>query len=226
MMHATLSIKFNTPIFEFPLRVSPAGLHFVGPILPEPEPEVDFPWLDRISRTTKPIVFITQGSIDIFDIRKLIVPAVQALSDRDMEILVSTGGQDPDPLRKRFSRKNVTIETYIPYALVMPYLSLMITNGGFGGVSAALNYGVPLVVAGNSEDKPEVAARVVYSGTGIDLRTGRPSKRRIRHAVRKILENKRYYDSAQAVMDDFRRHNAVQESVALIEKVLSQVAAS
>jgi UDP:flavonoid glycosyltransferase YjiC (YdhE family) len=33
----------------------------------------------------------------------------------------------------------------------------MVTNGGYGGVQMALSYGVPLVVAGASEDKPEVA---------------------------------------------------------------------
>jgi hypothetical protein len=42
----------------------------------------------------------------------------------------------------------------------------MVTNGGYGGVQQALANGVPLVVAGDSEDKPEVAARVRWSGTG------------------------------------------------------------
>ena len=36
----------------------------------------------------------------------------------------------------------------------------MLTNGGYGGVQYALAHGVPLVVAGDTEDKPEVAARV------------------------------------------------------------------
>ena len=51
----------------------------------------------------------------------------------------------------------------------------MVTNGGYGGVQQALAHGVPLVVAGDSEDKPEVAARVRWSGVGIDLRRGDPS---------------------------------------------------
>ena len=40
----------------------------------------------------------------------------------------------------------------------------MVTNGGYGGVQQALANGVPLVVAGDSEDKPEVAARVAVVG--------------------------------------------------------------
>ena len=51
----------------------------------------------------------------------------------------------------------------------------MVTNGGYGAVQRAVSTGVPLVVAGNTEDKPEVAARVAWSGAGINLRTGTPT---------------------------------------------------
>ena len=40
------------------------------------------------------------------------------------------------------------------------------------------------VVAGSTEDKPEVAARVAWSGAGVNLRSGSPSAARVRRAVR------------------------------------------
>jgi UDP:flavonoid glycosyltransferase YjiC (YdhE family) len=49
----------------------------------------------------------------------------------------------------------------------------MITNGGYGGVQHALRHGVPVIVAGETADKAEVAARVQYTGAGIDLGTAR-----------------------------------------------------
>jgi UDP:flavonoid glycosyltransferase YjiC (YdhE family) len=72
-----------------------------------------------------------------------------------------------------------------------------VTNGGYGGVTQALRAGVPLVVAGATEEKPEVAARVAWSGTGINLRSGRPSPRRLRAAVRAVLHGTRYRTEAQ-----------------------------
>ena len=63
----------------------------------------------------------------------------------------------------------------------------MVTNGGYGGVQQALANGVPLVVAGDSEDKPEVAAHVQWSGTGVNLHTGRPSPAMVARAVRRVL---------------------------------------
>ena len=56
---------------------------------------------------------------------------------------------------------------------------------------------MPLVVAGATEEKPEVAARVAWSGTGIDLRSGRPAARRRRAAVHAVLApGSRYRDEA------------------------------
>jgi UDP:flavonoid glycosyltransferase YjiC (YdhE family) len=75
----------------------------------------------------------------------------------------------------------------------------MVTNGGYGGVQQALANGVPLVVAGDSEDKPEVAARVQWSGTGINLHTGRPSQAMVARAVHRVLARDSYRLRASAL---------------------------
>ncbi len=75
----------------------------------------------------------------------------------------------------------------------------MVTNGGYGGVQQALANGVPLVVAGDSEDKPEVAARVQWSGTGVNLHTGRPSPAMVARAVRRVLDQPSYRERAGAL---------------------------
>ena len=48
------------------------------------------------------------------------------------------------------------------------------------------------VVAGTTDDKQEVAGRVAWSGTGINLRTGTPTPGRLRRAVRSALADLRY----------------------------------
>ena len=82
----------------------------------------------------------------------------------------------------------------------------MVTNGGYGGVQYALAHGVPLVVAGVSEDKPEVAARVHWSGTGINLRTGRPTQPAIRAAVRSVLQDPSYRQRAAELSADMAQY--------------------
>jgi UDP:flavonoid glycosyltransferase YjiC (YdhE family) len=78
---------------------------------------------------------------------------------------------------------------------------------------------VPLVVAGRSEDKPAVYARVAWSGAGIDLRTDRPSADRIRAAVRAVLTDPSYRDSAGRIRADFARYEPAGESMRLLERL-------
>src|SRR5258708_29047263 len=93
----------------------------------------------------------------------------------------------------------------------------MVTNGGYGAVTHALSLGVPLVVAGDSEEKPEIAARVAWAGAGINLGTGRPSASQIREAVRAVLTRPQYRQRAQALRTAFARHNARDEIAELVE---------
>lgn len=79
----------------------------------------------------------------------------------------------------------------------------MITNGGYGGVQFALSHGVPLIVAGDSEDKPDVAARTAWSGAGINLKTGKPTPVAIRTAVDKILVTPSYTERARCLASEF-----------------------
>lgn len=73
----------------------------------------------------------------------------------------------------------------------------MVTNGGYGGVQMALAHGVPLIVAGAREDKPEVAARVAWSGSGVNLRVERPVPDVIGEAVSDVLTKPGYRGNAR-----------------------------
>src|SRR6185295_18473193 len=105
---------------------------------------------------TRPIVHVTQGTI-ANAAPELIAPALEALADDDVLVVVATGGRAPDSLGLRHVPRNARIAAFVSYPELLPRTAVMITNGGYGGVQMALWQGVPLVVAGASEDKPEVA---------------------------------------------------------------------
>jgi UDP:flavonoid glycosyltransferase YjiC (YdhE family) len=114
---------------------------------------------------------------------------------------------------------NARVAPFIPFGALLPHVDVMITNGGYGGVQFALSHGVPLIVAGATEEKPEIAARVAWSGAGINLKTGAPSPERIRAAVRGALEDPRYRQNARRIQADYARYNAPQVAAALLERL-------
>lgn len=123
------------------------------------------------------------------------------------------------PPQRREMPSNVRLEPFIPFTHLMPHVDVMITNGGFGGVQLALSHGVPLVVAGATQEKPEIAARVAWSGAGINLKTRTPSPNQIRAAVRTVLAQKSYRHNAERIQADYKQHNTPVESAVLLEQL-------
>jgi UDP:flavonoid glycosyltransferase YjiC (YdhE family) len=184
--------------FEYPRSDLAPSVQFVGPILSPPSSSFDPPpWWNELDGAA-PVVHVTQGTLDNADLDRLLRPTIDGLAGDDVLVVATTGGPDPEPLRDTLPA-NVRLERFIPHDLLLPKVDVMVTNGGYGGVQHALASGVPLVVAGDSEDKPEVAARVRWSGAGIDLRTGRPSPQQIARAVRRVLADPTFRQRAQAL---------------------------
>ena len=103
---------------------------------------------------------------------------------------------------------------------MLPLVDVVVSNGGYGGVQQALAHGIPLVVAGRTEDKVEVTARVGWSGAGIDLRTHRPSPDAVGDAVRTVLADRAYSARARRLADAF----AVAPGLAGLDAVLRELA--
>jgi UDP:flavonoid glycosyltransferase YjiC (YdhE family) len=76
-----------------------------------------------------------------------------------------------------------------------------------------------LVVAGADLDKPEVARRVVWSGAGIDLRTGRPRPARIRRAVDAVLADPGMRAAAQRLSRQLEEAGGAARATDLVEVV-------
>ena len=96
---------------------------------------------------------------------------------------------------------NARAATYLPYDELLPRTSVFVTNGGYGGVQHALRYGVPIVATGGKEDKPEVGARIAWSGVGRRIRSERPTPRALRRDILAVLNQPRYRQASSSCCD-------------------------
>ncbi|OBK95282.1 glycosyl transferase [Mycobacterium asiaticum] len=187
--HADAIVQFTIPSFEYPRSDAPATLHFAGPLgaAGSQAPLPDW-WSDLDG--SRPVVHVTQGTVANVDYRQAIAPTLTALADEDVLVVVSTGGRPLDTLPPL--PENARAAMFLPYDELLPRTDVYVTNGGYGGVQYALRYGVPIVATGGKEDKPEVGARVAWSGVGRRLRTERPSPRALRRDILAVLNEPRY----------------------------------
>ncbi len=212
---ADLYLHPTVPGFEYPRRALPSTVRFIG-ALPQPKKQAPLPdWTGDLDGTRR-LVLVTQGTVSNYDFSQLVEPTLAALADRpDVLALVTTGGRTPDALRYPLP-DNARVAQFLPFEWLMPRLDLLVTNGGYGTVTQALCAGIPIVAAGRSEDKAEVAAHIAWSGAGINLETDRPSLAALRTAIDTVLDGGPQRAAAQSLSREFARYDAEAEVLRLL----------
>jgi UDP:flavonoid glycosyltransferase YjiC (YdhE family) len=213
-----LYLQPTVPSFEYPRSDLPKQVHFIGPFLPETSPDFVPPkWWDEL-KSDKRVVYVTQGTAAT-NSDLLIVPTIKALADEDVLVVVTTGGKPANTVKLDSLPANVRIEAFIPHAHLMPHVDVMVTNGGYGGVHHALSFGIPIVAAGTTEDKPEIANRVSWSGAGMNLRATSPKPEQVKAAVRSLLGDSTYREGVRRLQTEIGRYDAPSRAVALLTKL-------
>lgn len=213
-----LYLSPTIPEFEYPRSDLPPQVHLIGPLLSPPSTEFTPPhWWQELSGN-QPIIHVTQGTVAT-NPTELIVPTLQALVDEDVLVVVTTGGATIDTISLSSLPTNARIEPFIPHAHLLPYVDVMVTNGGYNGVQMALTHGVPLIVAGQTEEKPEVAARVEWAKVGINLKTRIPTPQQIKNAVKTLLTDSSYRTHINHFQTQLQQYNAPAIAATLLEQL-------
>jgi MGT family glycosyltransferase len=213
-----LFLQPSAPEFEYPRTDLPPQVHFIGPMLPDTPTDFTEPeWWGEISAKKRPVVLVTQGTVANLN-PDLIQPVLDGLAQEDMTVIATTGGKTAEEMGIR-APANALVVPFVPFTQLMPYVDVMVTNGGYGGVTISLAHGVPLVVGGTTEDKMEVSARVAYTGVGINLRTATPTPAQAREAARSVLQNSTYREKARTIQAAMARLDGPTNAANLLERL-------
>jgi MGT family glycosyltransferase len=218
-------LQLTVPSFEFPREKLPPTVHFVGrpPIIPNQAP---LPvWADDLDGTRK-VVLVTQGTVANQNFDLLIAPTLAALADeRDLLVVVTTGGRPVDTIPCAIP-SNARVASFLPFEWALRKANVFVTNGGYGSVNQAVSFGLPIVSAGQTEDKADVGARLAWSGVGIDLMTNQPSPQALREAVRAVLDRSAYRIRATEIGAEFAQMDTRSEIMRIITGLVKGQAAA
>ncbi|KAL7787440.1 glycosyltransferase family 1 protein [Trichoderma ceciliae] len=194
---------------------------YVGPLVrPYPNISTQLPswWGDVMSHSQ--VVGITQGTLAM-EPTSLIIPSIQALKGDSLLLLVVVSPHSKELEAKIGEAANIRYADWLPYHLLLPRLCLLITNGGYGSITQALSHGVPLLCAGQTEDKKDTAARVAWYGAGIDLKTDNPTPDQVKAAAKKILADGSHSTRARLLGKELNELGGAQKASDLLEELVT-----
>lgn len=182
---ADFILQASLPSCELPIPPQYQGIvACIGPLLPPPVPgQPPAPEVDP----SKPLVLVTQGTLAT-DTSVWTDHALEALADLPVQVIATC--------EKRAHPDNARCLPWVPFATTLPQASVVVSAGGFATMQWCCAAGVPMVVGGTTEDKPEVGRRVEWAGLGRNLSGVPTSPESIRDAVIEVLQNPRYREQA------------------------------
>jgi MGT family glycosyltransferase len=201
---------------EFDIEPLPPHLYYTGPFVDATQrPVVDFPW-DRLDG--RPLVFASLGTLQNRS-RDLFRKIAEACAGLNVQLVVSLGGGlEPDRLGALSG--DPLVVRFAPQLEIVKRASVVITHGGINTVLESLAEGVPLVCIPLGNDQPGVAARVKAHGAGVVVPPRRVNAKRLRSAVRAVLENDSYRLAARKIQSAIAEVDGLDRAADIIEDVL------
>ena len=211
----------SSPEFDYARGDLPSSVHYVGPCI------WDKPTRDAISAAqlpagTLPLAYVSEGTVHRRN-PKLLSAAIQGLRDEPLRVIVTTGRhRDPSQLGLPAAGANTTVEAWSALSDLLPSTKVVVTTGGSGTVMAALQAGVPLVIAPTDWDQPENAWRVAAAGAGIRLSARSCTPRGVRDAVRRVMSDPSFAFNAQRLGMTLKRCGGPVRAATLVAMLQPQ----
>ncbi|MHA7057797.1 glycosyltransferase [Aquimarina sp. M1] len=213
-LNSSIFLQNGIPEMDYPRHSIPETIKYIGALetWSDTRSGNNRDWR-KILDFSKITILVSQGTVEKNN-RKLILPTLEAFKDSDYNILVVTGYNETEILKKEFPQKHIYIEDFVSFETIMPFTDVFIFNGGYGSSMISLKHGVPMIAAGINEGKNEICARIDYCGLGIDLKTESPRVISIQNAVAEILSSDRYYQKVKKIQKQLTSY----DSLAICEK--------
>ena len=204
---------------EYPRSDAPKTLRYIGALPSGWSENITYPeWWGEVVAHKKKIIVVSQGTASN-NPEDLVIPTLEALKDRDDIMVVATIVRS-DTIPDYEPPANARIAKFIPFDQLFPYANAVVSNGGYGTVQQALALGIPLVLAGITEDKPESCARAAWTGAAINLQTQKPEVEKIREAVGEVLaEDSSHKKRAEELMMEYKKYDCFGSIAAAVEEL-------
>ncbi|ANZ38074.1 glycosyltransferase [Lentzea guizhouensis] len=163
----------------------------------------------------RPRVLVTFGTY--FGEPAKLSPLLRGLSEEDADVVV-TLGLSTNPEEFAVDGERVTFVGFTPLEDLLDGVDVVVTHGGAGTTSAALQKGVPLVVLPQGADQFFQAERVAAAGAGVALLPPAQTPEALVDAVRGVLADAGIKQNVTTIAAEIAAMPSADEVAAMLEE--------
>ena len=200
----TDTIVYTSKLFQPRSETFSDRYHFIGPSIR--------PITAPVEKTSEKTVYISMGTVN--QNREFYRNCIRALGQTDWQVILSMGTNT-----EHFENLPENIQVYesVDQMAVLSIADAFVTHCGMNSASEGLYFRVPLVLFPQTPEQGAVAKRTEELGAGVMLRS--ISEEDILQALRTVLFEPQYRESASRISDSFRACGGVTEARAFLESI-------
>ena len=202
----TNTIVYTSKYFQPCSETFSDRYHFIGPSIR--------PVIHPITKTAEKTVYISMGTVN--QNREFYRNCIHVLGQTDWQIIISMGTNT-----EHFDRLPDNIEVYetVDQMAVLSIADAFITHCGMNSASEGLYFKVPLVLFPQTTEQGAVARRVEELGAGVRLKS--ISEEDILQALKCVLEDAAYKNSAVRISESFHACGGFVEAREFLEEIVA-----
>ncbi len=211
-----LTITQMPELLDFPRKRWPVHFLHTGPFIDKRvRTPVPFPW-ERLNG--KPVVYASMGTLQngVVPVFEAILKAVASF---DVQLVLSTG--DTIAVEALIVHAgSAVIVNRAPQLELIQRADLVITHAGLNSSLEALTHGKPMVAIPVASDQPGVARRLERLGVAEVVPVAKVSVRRLKAALKKVFNDKRYRERALEVQKELAALHGLDRAASIIDETL------
>jgi UDP:flavonoid glycosyltransferase YjiC (YdhE family) len=173
-------------------------------------------WVDALP--AGPTVYVTLGTV-FNEAQPLFRTILEGLRDEPINVIV-TVGKAGDPAALGAQPANVHIERYLPQTQLFSRCDAIVSHGGSGTMLSALSAGLPFLSIPQGADQFRNAERCRSAGVGMALWPQEVSAAAVRRAVRALLDEPGFRETARRLRQEIDAMPAPAEVVGVLERLI------
>ena len=216
-------LVFLPKAFELPDRVEDELVFYIGPEIDLERVEEQFVW-DQLSPDL-PLIYCSLGSqLDMKHevSRRFLRTVIDAVAGRPEWQLVVSLGSRMEPEEFMPAPSHVCLSRWVPQLQMLSRASAMITHAGAGATKECIINGVPMLAVPMMRDQFDCAERIVHHGLGLRADIERINAAEISSMLEQLLGDESCRARVNAMRDEFRRVDAMNIGVNLLEKIAAE----